>query len=168
VDNIVDSSGMQQPAAPARTDYDVPQQIIDQAKLIKTTEDTQMVIKLKPEHLGELTLKVSVTENGAVNASFHSDNAQVRGIIESSMVQLKQELQAQGLKVDNVGVYAGLGDSSLLDQGMQQGNNAYAQGKSVKSHDADLDSFEDEAEAFSTAASSIDGVSAADGVDYRV
>ncbi|BEU87166.1 hypothetical protein TAMA11512_06300 [Selenomonas sp. TAMA-11512] len=101
-------------AAPTpRTDYDIPRQIVDQARLIQRGQDSTMVIKLNPEHLGELTLRVSVTGNGSVNASFHSDNATVRGIIENTMVQLKQELQAQGLKVDNVGVYAGLSDGQL-------------------------------------------------------
>ena len=87
---LQDASGAQsadasQAASQPQTDYDIPKQIVDQARLIKSTEDTQMVIKLKPEHLGELTLKVSVTANGSVNASFHSDNAQVRAAIESSM-----------------------------------------------------------------------------------
>ncbi|MBO5651467.1 MAG: flagellar hook-length control protein FliK, partial [Selenomonas sp.] len=82
----------------AQEDFNVPQQIVEQARLLRRGEDTQMVIKLHPEHLGELTLKVSVSANGAVNASFHSDNAQVRAIIENTLVQLKQELNNQGLK----------------------------------------------------------------------
>lgn len=123
-----------------------------------------MVIKLKPEHLGELTLKVSVSSSGAVNASFHTDNAQVRGIIESSMVQLKQELQAQGLKVDNVGVYAGLGDGSLPNS--QQGQAGYQQQSSnVRSQRADLASFEEETEAAAAAAGT---TTTDDGIDYRI
>ena len=152
-------------AAQPQTNYDIPRQIVDQAKLIKSVEDTQMVIKLKPEHLGELTLKVSVSSSGAVNASFHTDNAQVRGIIESSMVQLKQELQAQGLKVDNVGVYAGLGDGSLPNS--QQGQAGYQQQSSnVRSQRADLASFEEETEAVAAAATGT--TTADDGIDYRI
>ena len=151
-------------AAQPQTNYDIPRQIVDQAKLIKSVEDTQMVIKLKPEHLGELTLKVSVSSSGAVNASFHTDNAQVRGIIESSMVQLKQELQAQGLKVDNVGVYAGLGDGSLPNS--QQGQAGYQQQSSnVRSQRADLASFEEETEAAAAAAGT---TTTDDGIDYRI
>ena len=128
-----------------------------------------MVIRLKPEHLGELTLKVSVAASGTVNAAFHTDNASVRAIIETSMIQLKHELQAQGLKVDNVGVYAGLGDSSLMNQ--QDANAHYAQhgGQgSSRGHDARqaLASFEEEQQAL--AASAQQGVLAQDGVDYRI
>lgn len=153
-----------------QTNYDIPKQIVEQAKLIRSVEDTQMVIKLKPEHLGELTLKVSVSADGAVNASFHSDNAQVRGIIESSMVQLKQELQAQGLKVDNVSVYAGLsqdffGESQAGQQGYPQ------QSSSARSQKLDREIFAEDAEsvtATAAAATAAPSVATENGVDYRV
>jgi flagellar hook-length control protein FliK len=77
-----------------------------------------MVIKLKPEHLGELTLRIAV-EHGEVTASFHTNNPEVRGIIENSLPQLKQDMASQGIKVDNVGVYAGL---SQFDSRGQQAN----------------------------------------------
>jgi flagellar hook-length control protein FliK len=92
--DVADVEAVQTPQAAPETqsDYEVPRQIVEQARLIRSGGDTEMVIHLKPEHLGDLTLKISVTESGAVNASFHSDNAQVRTIIENSLVQLKQEL----------------------------------------------------------------------------
>ena len=157
------------PAAPQK-DYEVARQIVEQARLLRMPEQTEMVIRLKPEHLGELTLKVSVAAGGAVNATFHTDNASVRAIIETSMIQLKHELQAQGLKVDNVGVYAGLGDNSLMD-GQQDANARYAQHSSQGSsqgRDAQqaLASFEEEQQAL--AANAQQGVLAQDGVDYRV
>lgn len=127
-----------------------------------------MVIKLKPEHLGELTLKVSVTANGSVNASFHTDNAQVRGIIESSMVQLKQELQAQGLKVDNVGVYAGLSDGFLADSQQGQAGYSQQQSTSVRNQQADLASFEEAAESVPIATGGTSVTGSDDGIDYRI
>ena len=157
------------PAAPQK-DYEVARQIVEQARLLRMPEQTEMVIRLKPEHLGELTLKVSVAASGAVNATFHTDNASVRAIIETSMIQLKHELQAQGLKVDNVGVYAGLGDNSLMDS-QQDANARYAQHSgqgSSQGRDAQqaLASFEEEQQAL--AANAQQGVLAQDGVDYRV
>ena len=161
-----------QPAAPAapQKDYEVAKQIVEQARLLRLPEQTQMVIRLKPEHLGELTLKVSVAASGAVNAAFHTDNASVRAIIETSMIQLKHELQAQGLKVDNVGVYAGLGDHSMMN-GQQDADAHYAQhgGQgSSQGRDAQqaLASFEEEQQAL--AAGAQQGVLAQDGVDYRI
>jgi flagellar hook-length control protein FliK len=97
--------------------HQITSQIVEQAQVLKNNQETQMIIKLKPEHLGELTLKVTV-DSGVVSASFHSDNAEVRSVIESSLVQLKQEMSNQGLKVDNVGVYAGLGQ--FLSNGQRE------------------------------------------------
>ena len=161
-----------QPTAPAapQKDYEVAKQIVEQARLLRMPEQTEMVIRLKPEHLGELTLKVSVAASGAVNAAFHTDNASVRAIIETSMIQLKHELQAQGLKVDNVGVYAGLGDHSMMN-GQQDADAHYAQhGGQGSSQGRDtqqaLASFEEEQQAL--AAGAQQGVLARDGVDYRI
>lgn len=168
----LDEAAPAQPAAPTmpQKDYEVARQIVEQARLLRLPEQTEMVIRLKPEHLGELTLKVSVAASGAVNAAFHTDNAAVRAIIETSMIQLKHELQAQGLKVDNVGVYAGLNDSSLMN-GQQDANAYYAQqgGQgSSQGRDAQqaLASFEEEQQAL--AAGAQQGVLAQDGVDYRI
>ena len=138
---------------------DIPNQIIQQTKVIKGIEDTQMVIKLKPEHLGELTLKF-VLDKGAVSASFHSDNQQVRNIIESSLVQLKQELADQGIKISHMGVYAGLGD--LLSNGQQE--QRQSQQAKTKNRKADVTDFEDEVDKISN----IKGVLSEDSVDYRI
>jgi len=160
------AQNVQQP----QTDFDIPRQIVDQARLIRRAEDTQMVIKLNPEHLGELTLKVSVTQNGSVNASFHSDNAQVRAVIENSLVQLRQELNNQGLKVDSVEVYAGLADGQLpQEQGQQawqnqQGGNA----NRIQNITMDADSYSEEADQLAAAAMQGTSQSNAEGVDYRI
>lgn len=105
-----------------RDDFNVAGQIVEQARMFRNAlnNSTEMVLRLKPEHLGELTLRVSVTAEGTVNASFHSENATVRAIIENSLVSLKQELANQGLKVDNVEVYAGLADGGSLMNGKRQ------------------------------------------------
>lgn len=94
---------------PVTDPYHITSQIIDQARLIEGQKNAEMIIRLKPEHLGELTFKVTV-ENGVVSASFHSNNAEVRNMLEASLIQLKQDLSNQGLKVENVGIYAGLGE----------------------------------------------------------
>ncbi|MCR5833049.1 MAG: hypothetical protein K6G55_00125 [Selenomonadaceae bacterium] len=149
---------------PTPEDFDVPGQIVRQARLIRAAENTEMVIKLNPEHLGEMTLRISVSQNGAVSASFHSDNAQVRTIIENSLVQLRQELNNQGLKVDNVQVYAGLGDGSSLMNG--RGGQAWQQNRQQRQGNRriDFDALEREADATTPVAENI----ATDGVDYSV
>ena len=121
-----------------------------------------MVIKLNPEHLGELTLKVSVSANGAVNASFHSDNAQVRTIIENSLVQLRQELSNVGLKVEHVDVYAGLSDGGLMNG---QGGQAWQQNRQQRQGNRRLDMDVLERDIETTAPVN---ESTTEGVDYSV
>ncbi|WP_106627121.1 flagellar hook-length control protein FliK [Selenomonas massiliensis] len=161
-----------QDAQRPQPDYEIPRQIVEQARLLRTLNDTQMVIRLHPEHLGELTLRVSVGSNGAVQASFHSDNAQVRNVIENSLVQLRQELNNQGLKVDRVGVYAGLTDGQM-PQG--QGQEAWQQQSSHRGETriygrGDADDYLDEIDTLAPAmtAEEHSGSVSADGVDYRV
>lgn len=141
--------------------YNVLPQIVDHARLIKTPERSEMVIQLKPEHLGELTLRVSV-DGGTVNASFHSNNAEVRSIIESSLVQLRQDMAGQGLKVDNVGVYAGLGN--LFSDGQQRSPQQNGGKPASSNRKADSNDFIQAVESVEAPAQS----ETASGVDYKV
>ena len=142
---------------PVKDPYNISSQIVEQARLVTGSKNSEMIIQLKPEHLGELTFKVTV-ESGVVSASFHSNNSEVRNMIEASLPQLKQDLSNQGLKIENVGVYAGLGDFFSNEQRESQ------QYPEVKVHNKKVE--EDFIEALeSTSASESTSES---GVDYRI
>lgn len=145
---------------PVSDPYNIASQIVDQARLVTGQKNTEMIIQLKPEHLGELTLKVTV-ESGVVSASFHSNNSEVRNIIEASLPQLKQDLSNQGLKIENVGVYAGLGDffSNGQQRESQGGTEVKVQNKKIE---------EDFLEALESTSSSTESTSDGSGVDYRI
>lgn len=163
------------PVQQAQDPYNVMQQIVDQARLIRSDANTEMVIRLNPEHLGELTLRVAVTASGAINATFHTENAQVRGLLESSMIQLKQELQQQGLKVNNVDVQSGLSQDFFAQS--QAGQQGYPQSQhSARNQSADRRAFENDADAL-TVNTAVNGaaetesaanVGEAEGVNYLV
>ena len=163
------------PVQQAQDPYNVMQQVVDQARLIRSDANTEMVIRLNPEHLGELTLRVAVTASGSINATFHTENAQVRGLLESSMIQLKQELQQQGLKVNNVDVQSGLSQDFFAQS--QAGQQGYPQPQhSARNQSADRRAFESDADALTVntavngaaeteSAANVDG---SDGVNYLV
>lgn len=179
VNEAENTQQVQQPQQ-ANTDYNIPKQIVEQARLIKTGENTEMVMKLNPEHLGQLSLKVSINGNGGVTATFHSDSATVRGIIETSMIQLKNELAEQGLKVDRIEVSAQL-PNEQMPQDMGQGYYTQQQGSGQQKRTgnaSDLANYEEDGEV-----SVADGVPVnastepirdqqgnviSDGVDYKV
>ena len=86
--------------------------MVEQARLTQKPGMSEMVIRLRPQNLGEMTIRIIAESGGAITASFHSNNAEVRGILQESLPNIKQELSNSGLKVNDVGVYAGLGDFS--------------------------------------------------------
>ncbi|MDU4959905.1 MAG: flagellar hook-length control protein FliK [Sporomusaceae bacterium] len=107
-----------EPVSTAPDQQGVVRQIVDQARLyLRPGNQSEMVVQLRPEHLGELTVKISVA-SGVVNAAFHSDNPEVRQVIEAALPQLRQELSQQGIKLDNVGVFSGT--TQFFDRGQQQ------------------------------------------------
>ncbi len=144
---------------PISDPYNVASQIVDQARLIDGQKNTEMIIQLKPEHLGELTLKVTV-ENGAVSASFHSNNSEVRNIIEASLPQLKQDLSNQGLKIENVGVYAGLGEFFSNGQHRESQGQFEVKVQNKKTEEEFLETLE--------STGSIEASADGSGVDYRI
>lgn len=155
--------------APPRDAYNVREQIVQQARLIRAENGSEMVIRLKPEHLGDMTLRISVSSEGAVTASFFTNNAEVRHIVENSLVQLRQELQNQGIKVDKAEVYAGLSDGGL-PQGQSgeawQQNRGGSSNNAFRNAEADALQFEDDAANVSSVENA--NTSADDGVDYLV
>ena len=162
---VEQSTQVQNPevAANVREDFNIPTQIVEQARLIRSAQNTEMVINLKPEHLGELTLRITLSHSGALTANFYSDNAQVRAIIDNSLVQLKQELSNAGIKVEDVQVYAGLSDGGLSNG---QGNAAWQQNQQQRNSNRKIDFsvFEDEVDATQP----VNETETSDGVDYKV
>ncbi|ORU00401.1 Flagellar hook-length control protein FliK [Anaerovibrio sp. JC8] len=173
-DNVAQTNS-QPNVAQTRDTYQVTQQIVEQARLLRNAENTEMVIKLNPRHLGDLTLKVAVNSNGGVTATFHTDNAQVRAMLETSMIQLQKELNEQGIKVDSVEVQTGLSDGQL-PEGQSQGYYQQQQQQNVRSQEIDLKDFEEDVENLAAGpvnqATEVirdsEGNKISDGVDYAV
>ncbi|HWR40408.1 MAG TPA: flagellar hook-length control protein FliK [Patescibacteria group bacterium] len=150
------------PFYPPADSSDVLGQIVENARLINATDKTEMVIQLKPEHLGELTIKVHVS-GGIVNASFHSGNSDVRGILEASLPQLKQDLANQGIKVDNVDIQTSL---EQYTPNQHQGQWSHSSGQSQKNQQ-NMDGAND-LEDMEIPATDAAGINrSVDGVDYR-
>lgn len=81
-------------------------QIIDKAAVSLTPEKAEMVINLKPDHLGKLEMKI-ITERGIMNAQIVAENQQVKQIIESNFNILRDALEKQGIAVQNFSVSVG-------------------------------------------------------------
>lgn len=86
-------------------------------------------------------------------------------IIENSLVQLKQELADQGIKVDKVEVYTGLADGHMPQGQGQQAWQQNASGGRARNFGADRLEFEETAEGLTPVSRDSD---LTEGVDYRV
>lgn len=109
---------------------DVIHQLIEAIRVNVNPSTSSMEIQLNPENLGKINLNV-VTRNGMVTATITAQNEAVKGIIESQLVQLKENLNNQGLKVQSVEVAVAnhgfnLGENSA---GQEQSNNQGTRGR---------------------------------------
>lgn len=95
---------------------DVIKQIVDKVKVDVKGENSQIKIKLKPDFLGEMSLKLSM-EKGVISAKALVQDYQVKQLIESNLSQLRDNLEEQGISITNFEVSVG-DDSSFERQGM--------------------------------------------------
>lgn len=86
-------------------------QVTDQIDVSLFDDKSEMIIKLKPEHLGKLTVQISV-ENGNISAKFLAESEKVKAILESSFNELKQTLEQQGMNIQNLDVSVGNGNNN--------------------------------------------------------
>lgn len=112
--------------------------VVERAKVILSPEKSEMVIDLKPDTLGKLSLKI-VTERDVVMAKFTADNQQVKEILESNMEFLKDSLEKQGFNVQGFSVSVGKDSSS--DNADRQ-NNVTPMYNAKHLHNISSDKFE--------------------------
>lgn len=86
---------------------EVADQILEKIKVSVTAETTSLEIVLTPEELGRVNLTVSAEQDGMMKAKFVTENELAREAIERNLVQFKEMLQEQGLKVDTIEVTVG-------------------------------------------------------------
>ncbi len=77
---------------------DVVAQIMEKMKISVKPEISEVKMLLKPEQLGEVSLKIA-TQNGIVTAQFIAESQKVKEIIEANFNQLKDMLAEQGVNV---------------------------------------------------------------------
>ncbi|MCL6447142.1 MAG: flagellar hook-length control protein FliK [Armatimonadetes bacterium] len=75
--------------------------------------ETRLRLKLEPEHLGELVIRL-VYRAGEVSAYFQASNTQAREAIENSLPQLREALAGQNLHLQNASVSVGQQESEFL------------------------------------------------------
>lgn len=112
---------------PTASPQEIMDQIMDYMKVSVKPELTDLQMQLHPESLGNLHIHISSRE-GALTAQFTAQNETVKAVLESQMMELKQNLEEQGVKVEAVEVTVAQysldrepeGDNASSEQGQKQ------------------------------------------------
>lgn len=104
------------------------QSIVKSGQLLLSTGVADLRLRLKPEQLGDLRLRIMM-EEGILSATLHAQSQQVKEILESSLSTLKQSLKDHGIQVDkfvvttgNPGDYSQAGQNAEADAAWNQKN----------------------------------------------
>lgn len=108
--------------------------LVQNIKSLVTEERSEVRIQLKPDHLGELKIKLSL-ERGIMVAEFIVQNEAVREVIASQLPQLHTALQDQGTQMSDVQINIGLGhkEQEQQDQPRSRQFHQDSQGRMAKS-----------------------------------
>jgi flagellar hook-length control protein FliK len=103
------SPGDQQPLRPAQPVPTVNQdealeRIIGSARLTRAGTTSELTMKLDPDHLGMMRVKMSVDENNVMHARVQVETHEARTLIENNLYRLRESLADQGIKVEKFNV----------------------------------------------------------------
>ncbi len=82
---------------------EIMDQIMEYMKINLKADVHEVEMQLHPASLGTVNVQIAAKE-GAVTAQFTTQNEVVRAAIESQLIQLKQQFEEQGIKIDAVEV----------------------------------------------------------------
>lgn len=106
---------------------DIMDQIMDYMKIQLKPGMDQLELQLHPASLGNVHIQLT-SKGGEITAQFHVQNETVKAAIESQIVELKESLKDQGIKVEAVQVTVeNHGFESNLWQGQGREENAASQ-----------------------------------------
>lgn len=105
---------------------EIADQILEKVKVSVNSETTSLEMVLTPEELGRVNLTVTTEQDGTMKAKFVTENEMAKEAIERNLVQFKETLQEQGIKVDVIEVAVG---NFEFDRNGQAGENSEEQKK---------------------------------------
>lgn len=125
---------------------EIMDQILDYMKVSVKPGLTSLEMQLHPESLGTLHIQISNRE-GAVTAQFIAQNESVKAALESQVMELKENLEQQGVKVEAVEVT--IAEYSLdrnpdgNEASSEQGKQSKRGGRNLNLRELNLDEEED-------------------------
>lgn len=107
--NLSDKVSFFEQAQPAEGNYrmadleSIYHQVIETVKVRMSPDTTSLELSLNPQNLGKVSVEVASKE-GTVSAQFRVQDAMAKAALESQVVELKNTLNEQGIKVEAIEV----------------------------------------------------------------
>ena len=95
----------------------IMRQMVDYMKLHVNANVSEMEIQLQPASLGTVNLNIA-SKNGAITAQFTAQSETVKEALESQIVQLRENLDERGIKVEAIEVTV---SSHEFERNLEQG-----------------------------------------------
>lgn len=119
------------------TSFDVENimnQITEGIDVNLSADITEISLRLHPESLGNVTVKITQNNEGLLTARFTAQNESVKAVIESQAVALKETLESKGVTVEavEVAVQSHQFERNLSDQNRGQGNSNAPKKKGIR------------------------------------
>lgn len=121
---------------------DLINQIVSHARTTISDTVKSMEMELNPQSLGKMIMKVS-EQAGTVSAHITVQNEDVKEALSNQMALLKTNLEAQGMKVDEVTVTA---DSHAFERNLEEGqetNTNFAENQQNQNGSAEENAYEE-------------------------
>ena len=96
---------------------EIMDQIMDYMKFTLNADTTSLEMQLHPASLGTLQIQIA-SKGGVVTANFIAQNEAVKAALESQMVQLREQFEEQGVKVEAIEVTV---QTHEFEQNLEQG-----------------------------------------------
>lgn len=125
VENIkAAATGKSEATAPAETpDMErIYAQVQESVKVHMSEEVTEMEMNLHPASLGNVKVQVA-SRDGVITANFVTQNETVKAALESQIVQLKEDMNEQGIKVESIEITLA---SHAFEENLSEGNEGAA------------------------------------------
>lgn len=108
----------------------IMEQVSDSLRMTMTEDITEMEMQLHPASLGNVRVQVAA-KDGVITASFTTENQQVKEVLEAQIIQLKDQMNEQGIKIEavEVTVSSHAFERNLNDNGQNRNGQPEAEAK---------------------------------------
>lgn len=109
-------------------------QITESINVSISDETSEISLRLHPESLGSVGVKISADNEGVLTARFIASNESVKAIIESQAIVLREALESKGVTVEAVEVMVESHEfeRNLSDNGKKSGNEEQPKKKGLR------------------------------------